>query len=193
MAAVTEDVNGGRGHPEHLRRADEEGVHDADPRIRYPTTSVEHRQGQGSRSVDQPAPHLALLQPGLSRWTARESKQRLQFEITRQVVKRKEVMHFSLPESACSSKQALHRHGRGEYDRRGDGASSSSVSVEWSVQLGAASTFAAAAAATPRAFPRYDIAVLESAELTETLDKVLNELADYIERDIDALIADHRR
>jgi type IV pilus assembly protein PilC len=53
-------------------------------------------------------------------------------------------------------------------------------------QLREGDTFAAAAGAHPEAFPRYYIAVLESAELTGTLDKVLNELAEYMEREIEA-------
>ena len=53
-------------------------------------------------------------------------------------------------------------------------------------QLQAGDTFASAAASHPEAFPRYYVAVLESAELTGTLDKVLQELAEYLERDIDA-------
>ena len=39
---------------------------------------------------------------------------------------------------------------------------------------------------TPRRFLRYYVAVLESAELTGTLDKVLLELATYLETDIEA-------
>ena len=53
-------------------------------------------------------------------------------------------------------------------------------------QLQAGETFASAAASHPEAFPRYYVAVLESAELTGTLDKVLRELAEYLQRDIDA-------
>ena len=53
-------------------------------------------------------------------------------------------------------------------------------------ELQAGDTFAAAAGAHPEAFPRYYVAVLESAELTGTLDAVLLELAKYLETDIEA-------
>ena len=53
-------------------------------------------------------------------------------------------------------------------------------------ELQAGDTFAAAAGAHPEAFPRYYVAVLESAELTGTLDTVLLELATYLETDIEA-------
>ena len=60
------------------------------------------------------------------------------------------------------------------------------VLLDMTVQLREGETFAASAAAHPEAFPRYYIAVLESAELTGTLDKVLNELAEYMEREVEA-------
>jgi type IV pilus assembly protein PilC len=47
-------------------------------------------------------------------------------------------------------------------------------------------TFASAAAAHPEAFPNYYIGMLTSAELTGNLDVVLDQLADYIDRDITA-------
>ena len=46
--------------------------------------------------------------------------------------------------------------------------------------------FAVAAAAHPEAFPDYYIGILASAELTGNLDIVLDQLAEYIEREIDA-------
>ena len=53
-------------------------------------------------------------------------------------------------------------------------------------RLQAGDTFASAAAAHPETFPNYYLGILGSAELTGTLDVVLDQLADYIERDIDA-------
>jgi type IV pilus assembly protein PilC len=53
-------------------------------------------------------------------------------------------------------------------------------------QLQAGDTFASAAAIHPEAFPNYYVGILASAELTGTLDTVLNQLGDYIQRDIDA-------
>jgi type IV pilus assembly protein PilC len=47
-------------------------------------------------------------------------------------------------------------------------------------------TFSAAAAEHPEAFPRFYVGILESAELTGHLDSVLDQLASYIERDLDA-------
>jgi len=52
--------------------------------------------------------------------------------------------------------------------------------------LRAGDTFAASAAAHPEAFPSFYVGILESAELTGNLDNVLNQLADYIDRDVKA-------
>jgi type IV pilus assembly protein PilC len=52
--------------------------------------------------------------------------------------------------------------------------------------LRAGDTFAVAASAHPEAFPNFYVGILESAELTGNLDAVLNQLADYIERDTKA-------
>ena len=54
------------------------------------------------------------------------------------------------------------------------------VLLDMVVELREGDTFARAAS-HPEAFPRYYVAVLESAELTGTLDKVLLEFADYME------------
>ena len=53
-------------------------------------------------------------------------------------------------------------------------------------RLQAGDTFASAAAAHPEAFPNYYIGILSSAELTGNLDVVLDQLADYLDRDIEA-------
>jgi type IV pilus assembly protein PilC len=50
----------------------------------------------------------------------------------------------------------------------------------------AGDTFASAAAAHPEAFPSYYVGMLSSAELTGNLDVVLDQLGDYLERDIEA-------
>src|SRR5205823_12758857 len=46
-------------------------------------------------------------------------------------------------------------------------------------------TFAAAAARHPEAFPPFYLGILRSAEVTGNLDVALNDLADYLDRDID--------
>ena len=130
--------------------------------------------------------HLALLQRGLEPIEIDAKKKVLQFEITKKRVKRKEVMHFSrqlsvFVEAGIPIMEALEIINEETSDKLLKSVVSDMVS-----RLQSGDTFATAAAAHPEAFPRYYIAVLESAELTGTLDTVLRELAEYIERDMDA-------
>src|SRR5580693_4085586 len=130
--------------------------------------------------------HLALIQRGLEPIEIDEKKNVLQFEITKKTVKRKEVMHFSrqlsvFVEAGIPIMEALEILSEETSDKLMKG-----VVLDMVSKLQSGDTFASAAAAHPEAFPRYYIAVLESAELTGTLDIVLRELAEYIERDMDA-------
>ena len=102
------------------------------------------------------------------------------------MVSRKEVMHFSrqlsvFVEAGVPIMEALDIISEETTDKL-----LKKVLLDMIVQLQAGDTFATAAASHPEAFPRYYVAVLESAELTGTLDKVLDELAEYLQRDIDA-------
>jgi type IV pilus assembly protein PilC len=130
--------------------------------------------------------HLALLQRGLEPIEIDEKKSVLKFEITKKTVKRKEVMHFSrqlsvFVEAGIPIMEALEIISEETSDKL-----LRSVLLDMVARLQSGDTFAAAATAHPEAFPRYYVAVLESAELTGTLDVVLRDLALYIERDIDA-------
>src|SRR5687768_750197 len=54
------------------------------------------------------------------------------------------------------------------------------------IDLRGGATFADAAAEHRNAFPDFYVSLLRSAELTGRLDDVLDQLAEYIERDLDA-------
>src|SRR5260370_40382174 len=53
------------------------------------------------------------------------------------------------------------------------------------VSLEAGARFSEAAALHPELFPGYSVEVLRSAELTGNLDVVLDQLADYLDREIE--------
>jgi type IV pilus assembly protein PilC len=132
------------------------------------------------------AAHLALLERGYQTIEVSEKKSVLQFEVTKKTVPRKDIMHFSrqlsvfvragvpimeaLEVIAVETTDKLLQ--RGIYDM-----------IE---RLQSGDTFASAAAAHPEAFPNYYIGILSSAELTGNLDTVLDQLADYLDRDIEA-------
>jgi type IV pilus assembly protein PilC len=115
-----------------------------------------------------------------------ERRGMLDFELTAEKVKKKELMHFTrqlavFVKAGIPITDALitigdetkrrgapaghHRHDRRPPQRR--------------------SVLAAAAAKFPDVFPKYYVGILSSAELTGRLDESLDSLAEYIEREID--------
>ena len=132
------------------------------------------------------AAHLMLIQRGLQPIDVKEHRSILKFEITKKTVSRKEIMHFSrqlsvFVEAGIPIMEALEIIAEETGDKL-----LKSVLLNMVLELQAGDTFASAAASHPEAFPRYYVAVLESAELTGTLDSVLLELAKYLETDIEA-------
>ena len=132
------------------------------------------------------AAHLMLLQRGLQQIEVKERKNVLKFEITKKTVKRKEVMHFSrqlsvFVEAGIPIMEALELIAEETTDKL-----FKKCLLDMVAELQGGETFASAAASHPEAFPRYYVAVLESAELTGTLDTVLLELATYLETDLEA-------
>ncbi|HEY6427072.1 MAG TPA: type II secretion system F family protein, partial [Acidimicrobiales bacterium] len=154
---------------------------------RYSAIDESGKQVSGSEAATSPsAAHLALLQRGYQPLEIKQKKSILKFEITKKKVPRKELMHFSrqlsvFVEAGIPIMEALE-----VISEEASNKLFKSVILDMIGQLQAGDTFASAAAAHPEAFPRYYVAVLESAELTGTLDVVLRELAEYIERDVDA-------
>jgi type IV pilus assembly protein PilC len=137
-------------------------------------------------AATQAAAHLALLDRGLQGVNVKQKKSVLRFEITKKKVHRKDLMHFSrqlgvFVKAGIPIMEALEVIGEETSDKLLKAAL-----LDMIERLQAGDTFASAAAAHPEAFPDYYLGILGSAELTGTLDVVLEQLADYIERDIDA-------
>lgn len=138
------------------------------------------------KAASASAAHLVLIQRGLQPIDVKEHKSILKFEITKKTVSRKEIMHFSrqlsvFVEAGIPIMEALEVIADETTDKL-----LKKVLLDMVTELQAGDTFASAAASHPEAFPRYYVAVLESAELTGTLDSVLLELASYLETDIEA-------
>jgi type IV pilus assembly protein PilC len=128
----------------------------------------------------------ALIQRNLAPVQVIEKKSILQFEITREKVPRRELMHFSrqlavFMKSGIPVLEALEvlseEVGSKTFQR---------ILAEMSESLRSGETFASAAEAHPEAFPPYYLGILRSAELTGNLDTVLDQLSEYIERDTEA-------
>jgi type IV pilus assembly protein PilC len=129
------------------------------------------------------AAHLALIERGLQPLEVSAKSSILKFEITKKMVPRQDVMNFTrqlavFMKAGIPIMEALEvivEETQSKLLRK--------VILELIDSLRAGDTFATAASAHPEAFPNFYVGILESAELTGNLDEVLNQLADYIERD----------
>jgi len=128
----------------------------------------------------------ALVERNLAPVQVVEKKSILQFELTKEKVPRRELMHFSRQMAAfmkagipvLEALEVLSQEvGSKQFQR---------ILAEMGEALRAGETFASAADAHPEAFPPYYLGILRSAELTGNLDSVLEQLAEYIDRDTEA-------
>ena len=129
------------------------------------------------------AAHIALLARGLQPLEVGLKTSIFAFEITKKRVPRQDVMNFTrqlavFMRAGVPIMEALEVIVEETQEKMLKNVLNDMVD-----SLRAGDTFAAAAAAHPEAFPNFYIGILESAELTGNLDGVLNQLADYIDRD----------
>jgi type IV pilus assembly protein PilC len=153
-------------------------------RYHYEAYNPEGQRVNGVESaISSGAVHLALLEKGFQPIEVTEKKSILQFELTKKKVPRKDVMNFTRQlavfiRSGIPIMEAL------EVIIEETPNKLLNVILKQMIDdLRAGDTFAAAAKVHPEAFPAFYVGILESAELTGNLDGVLNQLADYIDRD----------
>ncbi|MHB8681602.1 MAG: type II secretion system F family protein [Acidimicrobiales bacterium] len=128
----------------------------------------------------------ALIAKQLAPVEMAEKKGFLAFELTKKKVPRRELMHFSRQmavflRAGIPVLEALDVMSEDTTDK-----TLQRVVAEMGDSLRAGETLADAAAKHPDAFPTYYLGILRSAEVTGNLDTVLDQLADYIERDSEA-------
>jgi type IV pilus assembly protein PilC len=132
------------------------------------------------------AVHLALLERGFQPLEVTERKSILKLEVTKKKVPRKEIMHFSRQLGVFMKAGIPIMEALEVIEQETTEKLFKKILAEMIEDLRAGDTFAAAASSHPEAFPNFYVGILESAELTGNLDTVLNQLADYIERDVEA-------
>jgi type IV pilus assembly protein PilC len=126
-----------------------------------------------------------LLQRNLQPISIAEKKGILQFEITRKKVKKRELMHL------CRQLAVFVRSGVSVIEallvlsEETSNKQLKNALEGMRVALEGGSRFSEAAAEHPELFPNYSVEVLRSAELTGNLDQVLDQLGDYLDREID--------
>ena len=132
------------------------------------------------------AAHLALVQRGFQPLEVTAKRKLGSIEVTKKKVPRKEIMHFSRQMGVFMKAGIPIMEALEVIQIETTEKLMKKVINEMVDALRAGDTFAAAAASHPEAFPNFYIGILESAELTGNLDTVLDQLADYIERDVEA-------
>jgi type IV pilus assembly protein PilC len=114
-----------------------------------------------------------------------EKRGMLQFEITKEKVKKKELMHFTrqlavFVRAGIPITSALETIG----DETQDTALRRAITAMIE-ELRNGGTLSAASAKHPQVFPNYYVGILQSAELTGRLDETLDSLAAYLNREIE--------
>lgn len=157
------------------------------PRFTYVATAVDGSEVTGSGRFDnEEAAHLALYEQELRGIRVTEKQSLLQKEVSAPRVKREEVMHLS------RQLGAFVRAGIPVLDAvqvLGEEAPNSSMKrmlsdIEDGLRAG--DTFSDCVDRHPKIFPDFYRGILRSAELTGELDTVLDQLSDYLERDLEA-------
>lgn len=128
----------------------------------------------------------ALLGQDLHPIKLTEKKSALSIEITSEKLPKRELMHFSRQLSVfiragipiIDSLETIAEEAQDKVLRR--------TIADMCERLRGGSTFADAARAHPEAFPPFYLGILGSAEITGNLDTVLDQLADYIDRELEA-------
>ena len=126
-----------------------------------------------------------LMEKNLYPVKIEERRGALSFELTKEKVKKRELMHFTrqfavFVKAGIPITEALEVIG----DETEDVALRRTISsmVE---QLRNGGTLSDAARSHPECFPKYYVGILESAEMTGKLDETLDDLAGYLDRELE--------
>lgn len=157
------------------------------PTFKYVATDADGNSQKGvTEGRTERAVRAGLADQGLQPVKVKEHKSFREIEIKPKRVKRVELMHFSRQLAAfvragipiLEAIEVL----RGATDNQ----TLQRVLLEVSDALQAGETFTDAVGAHPKVFPSFYRSVLQSSEYTGNLDTVLDQLAGYIERDLEA-------
>src|SRR5688500_17721116 len=157
------------------------------PQFAYTAVDLEGRKVKGR--LEETTAHRVystLLERDLRPMAVKEKKGILKFEITKKKVKRKDLMHFSrqlavFVRAGIPVLEAIEIIGEEVADKVFKKAL-----FDLADALRGGETLAGAAAQHEEAFPNFYIGILRSAEASGNLDDALEQLASYIERDLEA-------
>ena len=156
------------------------------PRFAYAAIDASGSSVEGFTKADTVGEARAhLLDQNLYPVKIEEKRGALQFELTQTKVKKKELMHFTrqlavFVKAGIPLTEAMETIG----DETTDVALQRTI-TDMVEDLRNGGTLSGAALKHPEAFPTYYIGILGSAELTGKLDDTLENLAGYLEREVE--------
>ncbi|MEY3618131.1 MAG: type secretion system protein [Actinomycetota bacterium] len=156
------------------------------PRFAYTAIDNSGSMVEGiSKAETIASARASLLAQNLYPTKLAEKRGLLQFEITKEKVRKKELMHFTrqlavFVRAGIPITSALETIG----DETQDTALRRAITAMVE-ELRNGGTLSAAAAKHPQVFPNYYVGILQSAELTGRLDETLDSLAAYLNREIE--------
>jgi type IV pilus assembly protein PilC len=156
------------------------------PKFAYSAIDASGATVEGAQKADTIGDvRAALLEKNLYPVKIEEKRGALQFEISAEKVKKKELMHFTrqlsvFVRAGIPITEALDIIG----DETADVALRRTI-VSMTEDLRNGGTLSDAARKHPEAFPNYYMGILQSAELTGKLDETLDNLAGYLERELE--------
>ena len=158
------------------------------PKFKYTATNADGVEVKGAVEAETPtAAGLGLADQGLHVTALAEQKGLMQYELTKKKVSRKDLMHFSRQMAVflragvtvLDALQVIR-------EETPDKSVLARCIDDMVANLQAGTTFTGAARAHAEAFPPFYIGVLEAAELSGNLPNALDEVANYIDRDLEA-------
>lgn len=157
------------------------------PKYRYTATDSSGATVSGVEEALSPTQaRLKLVNRDLDPLEVSEKKGVLAFELTTRKVPRKQLMHFSRQLAVFIRAGIPIIDGLETITEDTPNKTLRAGLLDMADALRGGSTFADAAAAQPNTFPTMYLGILRTAELTGNLDLVLDQLADYMERDAEA-------
>jgi type IV pilus assembly protein PilC len=153
----------------------------------YTAVAADGSTVDGVLQADTPsAVRSALLERDLQPVRLAEKQSIWQLELTKRKVKPKELMHFSRQLAVFVRAGVPILDGLQTIAEECTDKLLQKALFDIIALLRGGATFAAAARAHPEAFPPFYTGMLEAAELTGNLDDILDQVAEYVERDVDA-------
>ena len=153
----------------------------------YTAVAADGSTVDGVLSADTPsAVRTALLERDLQPVRLAEKQSIWQLELTKRKVKPKELMHFSRQLAVFVRAGVPILDGLQTIAEECTDKLLQKSLYDMIELLRGGDTFAAAARAHPETFPPFYVGMLQAAELTGNLDDILDQVAEYVERDVDA-------